>query len=782
MATTGIATSLGTHLRDPMRRSAYALVAGTGLTSALGIVFWLLAARLLPTEAVGIGTALTSAMTFLATLSTLGLRNSLIRFLAPAGASARRLIVMCYLLCASAAIFAAVIFIAGQPWWASELGFLRQDRFMAFAFVAATTVWVVFVLQDHVLIGLRRASWVPVTNGIFSGIKIALLPALVSGGAYALLAAYALPAAPLVVVVMVFVLWISSPRREAVQPVDNLRIAPLVRFALADHSSTLLWLATTELLTLVVLQEAGAAASAYYFMSFTIGYALYLVTSNVGSAFVAEAARYPERAVSLASDALRHAALLVIPVAFVGVLLAPLGLGLLGPEYASNATVLLRLLLVSAIPQVVIGISLGAARIRRDNRMILAVYAAQAIGVFGGTALTIDRWGLTGVGLAWLITQSTVALVLVLTRRTGVEVGSTTLGRPIDVAGRLVWHIRRFRNRQLAQRLVPSALVAVGLPADSTDCRLLTSDSDSLIVSLPSREEPAVLKIATTSAASRGLDRHAEVISELHARLGPSGLLDRVPRPLRRGDLHSYTVVLESRLPGVVDGNRPPAAADLAAAADAVSVLHQMTSTPATVDEALLSDWVDDPIQQLRRTLRASALRGRLINSETLMGEELGLHRLREALYGALLGERVTTSYVHGDYWLGNVLRERAGGTVTVTGIIDWENARPVGLPECDLIHLWLSSQAGDLGMAMRRALLSPNTLQAEIDALVGTWRNQQLSTAHLVLLTWLWHVTDELQRASRNRVGPLWLARNVKPVLKLVRSGIAPHIFDGAR
>jgi O-antigen/teichoic acid export membrane protein len=91
MTTTGIAASLATHLSEPMRRSAYALIAGTGLTSLLGIVFWLLAARLLPAEAVGTGTALISAMTFLATLSTLGLRNSLVRFLAPAGASARRL-------------------------------------------------------------------------------------------------------------------------------------------------------------------------------------------------------------------------------------------------------------------------------------------------------------------------------------------------------------------------------------------------------------------------------------------------------------------------------------------------------------------------------------------------------------------------------------------------------------------------------------------------------------------------------------------------------------------
>jgi hypothetical protein len=50
------------------------------------------------------------------------------------------------------------------------------------------------------------------------------------------------------------------------------------------------------------------------------------------------------------------------------------------------------------------------------------------------------------------------------------------------------------------------------------------------------------------------------------------------------------------------------------------------------------------------------------------------------------------------------------------------------------------------------------------------------------VLLVWLWHVTAELERATRNRVGRLWLARTVKPVLKLVSAGSTPDILDGNR
>jgi O-antigen/teichoic acid export membrane protein len=765
--TTGIAASVATHLREPMRRSAYALIAGTGLTSILGLAFWVLTARLLPPEAVGTGSALIAAMTFLGTLSTLGLRNGLVRFLAPAGASARRLIVTCYVLCASAAVLAAVVFIAGQPWWASKLDFLRQDRLLAAGFIAATAVWVLFVLEDHVLIGLRRTGWVPVTNGIYSAVKIALLPALAAGTAYGLFAAFALPAAPIVVLVTILILRMTSQQRD-VADVEKLRIPQLVRFAIADHSSALLWLATTELLTLVVLQKTDAEASAYYFMSFTIAYSLFLLSSNVGSAFVAEAARFPARAGALAGVALRHAASLVVPLSLVGVVLTPLALRILGQEYATNGTVLLRLLLLSAIPQVVIGISLGAARVRRDNRLILAVYAAQALGVFGGTVLTIDRWGLTGVGLSWLVTQTAVALVLILTRRTGTELGGIELGKAVDWAGKVVSRLRRKRNNRLARHLVGPALSVCGVAAQRTEYRLLPSDSDALILALEGQAEPQVLKIATTPAASRGLDRHADTLSGLRHSLDSSQLLTLLPRVLERGTVQGRTVLLETKLPGVT---RPDRAGgwELAAAAATITELHRSTDSVVTVDEAVIRDWVDTPIHKLRQI-------------KPLHGADLAFDRLTDTLYGALLGQHVITSRVHGDYWLGNVLLLPYREGVKVTGIVDWENARPVGLPDCDLIHLWLTSQPTELGSTVRRAVISPDTVQTAVAGLGVSWTNPQLSTAHLVLLAWLWHVTAELERATRNRVGRLWLARTVKPVLELVGSGAPSGAFDEER
>jgi len=287
---------------------------------------------------------------------------------------------------------------------------------------------------------------VPLTNGIHSVVKIALLPLLTATAGYALFATFALPALPIVLVVTVFILRMPGPSSNAPDQVENLRISHLFRFAVTDYFSSLLWLATTDLMTLVVLDQLGSQQSAYYFMSFTIAYSLYLVASNVGSAFVAEAAQFPGRSSVLARNALRHAALLVVPLALVGVVVAPLGLRTLGREYATNGTTLLRLLLLSAIAQVIIEIAISAARLRRDNRMVLTVYGAQALGIFGGTALMIGHWGLTGVGLSWVLTQMAIALALVATRRVGWNAIAQDSTRVMGFAGRLVSRVGRSRT------------------------------------------------------------------------------------------------------------------------------------------------------------------------------------------------------------------------------------------------------------------------------------------------------------------------------------------------
>jgi O-antigen/teichoic acid export membrane protein len=750
------ASALLDHLREPMRRSAYALIAGTAVTSLLGLVFWVLAARWLPPATVGIGAALVSLLTLLANISTLGLRNGLVRFLPEAGSATRRLVASSYALCAAAAMAAAAVFLIGQPWWAEELGFLRGSPLAAVAFVAAVAVWVLFILQDHVLTGLHKTVWVPITNAICSVAKIALVPLLAFTAGWAILSASVLPAAVMVAIVTVLILR-QPPGRSADAGPPVIPMARLVRFAATDHVAALVWLGTADILTLMLLQQLGPESSAFYFMANTIAYGLYLVTSNISSALVAEGARSPDRVPALTRAALRNSARLVLPAAALGIILTRPVLGMFGRDYADQASALLQLLLLSAVPQIVIGIALAAARLRHDMRTIALTYGALAVTTLGGSWVAVMLGGLNGVGVACLVSEVLVALLLLLTGRSGLWPDRPGRRRLLSEVERVALGMRRaWSRREIQRRLVP-ALEACGLESTAQH-RLLTSDSDVLVVALDCPPVGLVVKIATSPAASAGLNRHADLLTWLGPELGASSSAAWLPQVVYRGTYWGERVVVETGLHG---SPAPEPAADrrldpqiTAAALAAIAEIHQRTALPTLLDRTVLRDWVDEPLDHLRRLPAWAA-------------PPAALDRLADALYESLTGRLVTAAVVHGDFWSGNVLFGVNDAGTEVTGVVDWENARRVGLPDTDLVHWWLAGQPAELGAAVRQALASPEQAAAELAALPVPLPNPHLAVEDTVLLTWLGHVSAGLARATRNPLSPVWVARNIRPVVQ---------------
>src|SRR5262249_21271013 len=106
---------------------------------------------------------------------------------------------------------------------------------------------------------------------------------------------------------------------------------------------------------------------------------------------------------------------IVVPLALVVAALSPLILRVLGTEYASGASWLLPLLVLSAIPNVVITTFLSAARVQKRMRAVVVGTAAMSISVLVLSVLFLDWYGLTGVGVAWVVAQSAVAIVLLAT-------------------------------------------------------------------------------------------------------------------------------------------------------------------------------------------------------------------------------------------------------------------------------------------------------------------------------------------------------------------------------
>ncbi len=89
-------SGLRRQLTDPLSRNGYALVANSGATGLLGLLYWVLVARLYPTAVVGRASAAYAAMNLLAGFTALNFNGALTRFIPQAGHRTRRLVTQAY--------------------------------------------------------------------------------------------------------------------------------------------------------------------------------------------------------------------------------------------------------------------------------------------------------------------------------------------------------------------------------------------------------------------------------------------------------------------------------------------------------------------------------------------------------------------------------------------------------------------------------------------------------------------------------------------------------------
>ncbi len=402
----------------PLYRNGYALVANTVVTAGLGAVYWVVAARFFSAEAVGINAAALSVMVLIANLSQLNLKNALNRFVPDAGDWTGRLIGGAYLVATPLAVVASIVFLIGQPSWAPGLDVLRSSSLAIVGFVAATTCWTVFLLQDAALTGLRRATWIPPENAVYGLAKIGLLLAFAaSAPRLGIFASATLPLLLVIVPINILIFRRAVPDHVRVGRTNSARIdrGIVARFAAADFSASLSFGVSVSLMPVLVLSFAGAEANAYFFLAWTIAYTLYLMATNTGMSLITEAALAPRKLQALSRSVLLQTAGIIIPAAIALAIFAPLVLGIFGRDYAREGSTVLRLLVLSAIPYGVIALNVSILRSEQKMRALAILYGGMAILVVFLSAVLLPVLGINGVGWAWLITTTLAAGAVLLT-------------------------------------------------------------------------------------------------------------------------------------------------------------------------------------------------------------------------------------------------------------------------------------------------------------------------------------------------------------------------------
>lgn len=401
----------------PLFRNGYALMLGSMMTSALSVVYWTVAARYYTPEVVGLTSTLISAVTLFAGITTLSLPSALIRFTPTAGRATGRWIRLTYLATLVATVVLTPLFglIAGL--WLEELHFLAWDLRWQLILVAVTAIWALFSLQDYALTGLRQAIWMPVENTIVALVKLGLLFGWAgSYPAWGILAAWTLPMLLSLAPVNYFIFRYFAPQQaQRTKAGGDAQQQPLmaktvVRYCLGNFPGSLMFLGYTMLLPLLVANLAGARVTAYFYMPWMLATGLQVIAQSLTTSLTVEGA-HDERQLAIYCYRVLKQLFLLLTLTVVALLVgAPLLLSFFGADYAAEGTTLLRLLALALLPNVLMVLYLGVARVRNHTAGIIGVQVMLCTLLLGLSYWLLPTLGLVGVGWATLIAQSCVAL------------------------------------------------------------------------------------------------------------------------------------------------------------------------------------------------------------------------------------------------------------------------------------------------------------------------------------------------------------------------------------
>lgn len=400
--------------RTPLGANAYALVANQALSAALGLVYWMLAARLYGVEIVGVSSAVISTLLLISGIAELGLTGGMVRFLPRAGVRTRRIIALSYGASIAATVLLSIVFLAlGASVQLAEL--LGSPAMVAFWVIFAAASRTIFRIQDAVLTGLKQARWVLIENTIYNVAKIAILVAGVRWLANAgIVGSWFIPT-PLVIALCTWLIFGVYTRRERLEPAPAgsapLTVREIALSAGGDHIGSLVAETASRALPLVVVALLGAAANAYFYQAWLVAATWGLFAGSMTDSFIAEAAGDRANIGQYSRDILRQMATMILPAATVVALGAPLVLGLFGESYAAEGSTLLRVLCLSS-PLVLFNTwYLAYARvIGRIRRVVwLQILGAGLLLVL--TYLLVGPFGIVGVGIATILSQIPVALI-----------------------------------------------------------------------------------------------------------------------------------------------------------------------------------------------------------------------------------------------------------------------------------------------------------------------------------------------------------------------------------
>ncbi|MGB8310708.1 MAG: MATE family efflux transporter [Halobacteriota archaeon] len=392
------------YYREPLYRNSFAIMLNAVFSSFFGLLFWIVAARTMPSTTIGLATAAISAAALVFTLSRLGLDTGLTRFLPrsqdrDALYSTVLFITLIFALAFTAMFLSVIGFVSPQ------LVFLRQGGYLL-VFLGYAAIYAIFSTQNNALVSLRRGDLFLVQNLLF-GLRVPILFTVVGLGVLGIFTSYDIA----LLVTLAFGAYVLfryglSFRFKA----NTTSLREIMTFSLGNYIAGIFVIIPVSVMPVLIVNTVGAQGSAYFYVAYSVAALLSAIPTAVSTSLFVEGSHdMPMRENVVKS--LKFVLLLLIPALLFVLVFGDKLLLLFSKEYSDQAFGLLRLLAISSVFTIVPSIYITIKRIQKDVRMITYVSFAISMLIVALGYVSLITVGLLGLGYVWIAANAVVSTI-----------------------------------------------------------------------------------------------------------------------------------------------------------------------------------------------------------------------------------------------------------------------------------------------------------------------------------------------------------------------------------
>jgi O-antigen/teichoic acid export membrane protein len=377
-------------------------------SSALGFVFWLIAAKYYSPVEVGLATAVISLVNLIVLVSRLGLDQSLIRYLPSSGKDA---VFSTTLVTTSITTLGMFIFffILNEP-ILGEYSQVGEQWLLVLLITMGTSVVSIYTVMFNAL----RKSELNLLQNTFMGLRVILLLLFVNLTNIGILLSIGIS---LIVTTGISTLYLIKSKISFWEfNVAYLRAS--FSFSSSNFLSNILFVSPNYLIPIISMSLLGAEKTAYYYISYSIISILYMIPNSIGLSLFIEGSYGDSLRKTVMSSLKITYAILIPAIVLVYFAIEPL-LSIIGSEYVHMVN-FIRIMAFSAIFIANTFIYTSIIRITKKNWLLLLINAMLFTALIVSSYLLMLQFDLIGIAYSWLFSYLFINLVVLLLEAKGI--------------------------------------------------------------------------------------------------------------------------------------------------------------------------------------------------------------------------------------------------------------------------------------------------------------------------------------------------------------------------